>query len=415
MLRRDRQPSRCAERARRRCSLERLRGGGADERRAARASAAPRRRARARATSRSCAQHDARQAARLPRQRRERAEAARGDRRDRRLLRDATTPTSTAASTSSRERATRRYDEARGEGAALPRRAPTRARSSSSATRPRRSTWSRWSCGRAPRCGAGDEVLSPRMEHHSNIVPWQLLCEETGARLRVAPIDDARRAAARRVRGAALRAHAPRRGHARLERARHRATRSREIVALAHARGRPGAGRRRPGGAAHARRRARARLRLLRLLGPQALRARPASACSTAARELLEAMPPWQGGGDMIALGHASRRRPTPSCPQRFEAGTPDIAGAIGLGAAIDYVDGARPRSASPRTSASCSPTATRAARARSPGSRIVGTAPREGRRALLRARRRPPPRRRHDPRPARASRSAPATTARSR
>ena len=64
----------------------------------------------------------------------------------------------------------------------------------------------------------------------------------------------------------------------------------------------------------------------------------PASACSTARRELLEAMPPYQGGGDMIESVTFEKTH-VRGLPNKFEAGTPDIAGAVGLGAAIDYVD----------------------------------------------------------------------------
>ena len=152
-----------------------------------------------------------------------------------------------------------------------------------------------------------------------------------------------------------------------------RASRWRSSRALAHARRRPRAGGRRAGGAAHARRRARARLRLLRLLRPQALRPDRASACLYGRRELLEAMPPWQGGGDMIAEvrfekttyadaapalrgGHARhRRRDRPRRGDRLP-------------------DGPRPRAHRARTSASCSPTA-RERLAEIPGLRIVGTA----------------------------------------
>ena len=61
--------------------------------------------------------------------------------------------------------------------------------------------------------------------------------------------------------------------------------------------------------------------------------------CLYGRRELLEAMPPWQGGGDMIAEVRFEKTS-FADPPQRFEAGTPDIAGAVGLGAAIDYVTG---------------------------------------------------------------------------
>ena len=112
----------------------------------------------------------------------------------------------------------------------------------------------------------------------------------------------------------------------------------RELVAHgAHAR-RSRAGGRRPGGAAPAGGRAGAGLRLLRLLGPQGLRPTGIGVLYGRAA-LLERMPPWQGGGDMIATSPSSRP-PTTPLPARFEAGTPTIAEVIGLGAALDYVDG---------------------------------------------------------------------------
>ena len=67
----------------------------------------------------------------------------------------------------------------------------------------------------------GDEIVISAMEHHSNIVPWQMVCRERGAVLRVVPIERRRRAAARRVREAARPAHPAGRDRARLQRARH--------------------------------------------------------------------------------------------------------------------------------------------------------------------------------------------------
>ena len=130
-----------------------------------------------------------------------------------------------------------------------------------------RYTWAR------EHVGAGDVVLITEMEHHSNIVPWQLLCEEQGAQLEYLRVDGqgrldldgARRAARRRPRAA-------RRGHACLQRARHDQPGRRDRRARAR-RGRAGAGRRRAGGAADARRRAGDRRRLLRLHRPQDARA----------------------------------------------------------------------------------------------------------------------------------------------
>ena len=89
--------------------------------------------------------------------------------------------------------------------------------------------------------------------------------------------------------------------------------------------------------------------------------------------ELLEAMPPYQGGGDMIR-SVTFEKTTYNALPYKFEAGTPNIAGGIGLGAALDYVSGDRPRPASPRTSTTCSPTRRERSR-RSTGLRIIGTA----------------------------------------
>ena len=97
-------------------------------------------------------------------------------------------------------------------------------------------------------------------------------------------------------------------------------------------------------------------------------------------------MPPWQGGGNMIAdvtfEETVTRRRPT-----RFEAGTGNIADAVGLGAALDYVDRHRHAETSPRYEHELLEYATDAL-GRVPGLRLIGTARREGRRAVVRARR---------------------------
>ena len=217
-----------------------------------------------------------------------------------RLLRGPTTRTSTAACTSSprsrRAATTRRARKV----ARLPRRAPTRARSSSRATRPRRSTSSRGAgrgstSGRATRCCHRDRA--PR-EHRAVAARS---CEERGARL--ARRADRRRGelAARRARDALLAAHEARRLHARLERARHRRSRSREIAALAHARGRrvlvdgAQAVPRMPVDVRDA------RLRLLRLLRPQALRPDRRRRASTARARAPRGDAAVAGGGDMIA------------------------------------------------------------------------------------------------------------------
>jgi cysteine desulfurase/selenocysteine lyase len=209
-----------------------------------------------------------------------------------------------------------------------------------------------WSFGRS-RIGAGDEVVITALEHHSNIVPWQLLCEERGARLKVAPIDD---------RGdVILDAYAALLGpRTRLAAVTHVSNALgtvnplAEMVALARERGVPvlvdGA-------------QAAPHLALdvqalgcdfyafsgHKLFGPTG------AGVLYGRRELLAAMPPWQGGGDMIrSVSFAKTEYADP--PARFEAGTPDIASVIGLGAAIDYLAGSTAGRSSP-TSTTWSPT----------------------------------------------------------
>jgi cysteine desulfurase/selenocysteine lyase len=190
------------------------------------------------------------------------------------------------------------------------------------------------SWGRA-NLGPGDEILVSGLEHHSNIVPWQMLCAEKGARLVVAPIDDAG--------DVPLAAVAERLG----ERTR--------LVAVAHASNALGT----VLPVAEIARLAHERGALVLLDGAQAAPHLPldvrALGCDFytfsghklygptgigvlwGRRELLEAMPPWQGGGDMIR-SVSFERTTYNDLPWRFEAGTPDIAGAVGLGAAIDFV-----------------------------------------------------------------------------
>jgi cysteine desulfurase/selenocysteine lyase len=189
--------------------------------------------------------------------------------------------------------------------------------------------------GRA-RIGAGDEVVLSEMEHHSNIVPWQMLCEETGARLRVIPITDA----------GELRLDEYERllnGRTRLVAVTHVSNALGtinpvgEIVRLAHDRGVPvlidGAQ-----AVAHMP----VDVRALgcdfyafsghKVLGPTGIGVLYGRAA------LLEEMPPYQGGGDMIS-SVTFERTTYNALPHKFEAGTPNIAGAAGLAAAIEYLD----------------------------------------------------------------------------
>ncbi len=183
----------------------------------------------------------------------------------------------------------------------------------------------------------GDEILITAMEHHSNIVPWQLVCRQTGARLRVAPID---------THGELILEELAKRigPRTRLVSVVHMSNALgtlnpvKEIVALAHARGIP-----------------------VLLDGAQAVPHLPVDVQALdcdfyafsghklygptgigalyARHELLEAMPPWQGGGEMIrtvTFEETTYNDP----PFKFEAGTPAIAEAVGLAAAIDYLEG---------------------------------------------------------------------------
>jgi len=186
-----------------------------------------------------------------------------------------------------------------------------------------------------PHVGAGDEVLITTLEHHSNIVPWQMLCEERGARLRVAPINDRGELILEEM--AAL--IGPRTrivAIAHVSNALGTILPVRRIVETAHARGVPvfvdGAQ-----AAPHVP----VDVRALdcdfyafsghKAYGPSGIGALYAKAAH------LSDMPPYQGGGDMI-LSVTFEKTVYNEIPYKFEAGTPNIAGAIGLGAAIDYL-----------------------------------------------------------------------------
>ena len=183
----------------------------------------------------------------------------------------------------------------------------------------------------------GDEVLITHMQHHSNIVPWQMLCEEKGATLRVAPIDE---------RGALLvdefeKLLGPRTkivALAHVSNALGTVNPVGELVELAHDHGAPVLV-----DGAQAVPHQRVDVQELgcdfyafsghKLFGPSGVGALWGRA------ELLEAMPPYQGGGEMI-LSVSFDKTTYAEIPHKFEAGTPDIAGVVGLGAAIAYVTG---------------------------------------------------------------------------
>jgi cysteine desulfurase/selenocysteine lyase len=187
----------------------------------------------------------------------------------------------------------------------------------------------------AGRFEPGDEILITEMEHHSNIVPWQLACERTGAVLQVAPIDDSgelileefERLLGPRTKLVAL---------THLSNALGTINPVRRVIELAHARGIPvlvdGAQ-----AVAHLKVDVQAldcdfyAFSAHKLYGPTGV------GVLYGKRALLEAMPPYQGGGDMIRQV-TFRKTTYNDLPYKFEAGTPNIAGVIALGEAIDYV-----------------------------------------------------------------------------
>nr|WP_279426721.1 cysteine desulfurase [Anaeromyxobacter sp. SG22] len=233
------------------------------------------------------------------------------------------------------ERATRRHDEARKRvarfiGAADPREVIF-VRGTTEAVNLVAQTFGR------TRVGAGDEVLVTELEHHSNIVPWQMLCQEKGARLRVVPVTDAGDLdldALEALLGPRTRLLAV----TQVSNALGTVNPLREIIARAKAKGVPvlvdGAQ-----GAPHLAFDADASGADFYAFSGHKLYGPTGIGVLWGRREHLEAMPPWQGGGDMI-LSVTFEKTIYNALPYKFEAGTPDIAGAIGLAAAIEYVEG---------------------------------------------------------------------------
>lgn len=183
---------------------------------------------------------------------------------------------------------------------------------------------------------AGDDIVITHLEHHANIVPWQMLCEQTGASLKVIPMTPSGEldlAAARGIVGPRTRLLAF--GH--VSNALGTIHPVAELVALAKSVGAltliDGAQ-----GVPHMR----VDLQALgcdfyafsghKLFGPTGI------GVLWGREALLRAMPPWQGGGDMI-LAVSFEKSTYNDLPWKFEAGTPHIAGAVGLGAAIDYLE----------------------------------------------------------------------------
>jgi len=183
----------------------------------------------------------------------------------------------------------------------------------------------------------GDEILITALEHHSNIVPWQMLCAEKGAKLRVAPVNDAGELIIEeleRMLNPRVKLVACNHGSNALG----TINPIKRIVTAAHANGSlvlvDGAQ-----GVPHLR------------VDVQDLGADfyafsghkvygPTGVGVLYGREaLLDAMPPWQGGGDMI-LSVSYEKTTYNALPYKFEAGTPNIEGVVGLAAALEYVDG---------------------------------------------------------------------------
>jgi len=181
----------------------------------------------------------------------------------------------------------------------------------------------------------GDEVLVSELEHHSNIVPWQLVCRETGAELKVLPIDDD--------------------GSLALEYLPELLTERTKLVAVGHVSNALGT-------INPVRRIVEAAQAVGAITVVDGAQAAPHLAIDVQAlgcdfyaisghkmygptgigalwgrRELLEAMPPWQGGGDMIASVSFTETTFN-ELPYKFEAGTPNITGAVGFGAAVDFL-----------------------------------------------------------------------------
>ena len=186
------------------------------------------------------------------------------------------------------------------------------------------------------RLGPGDEILITWMEHHANIVPWQMLCQRTGAMLKVAPID--------------------RRGELDLEAFRALLSSRTKLVAFTQVSNALGTvlpikdmiAAARAAGAltlvdgAQAVAHQRVDVQALncdfyafsshKLYGPTGI------GVLWARESVLRDMPPWQGGGDMILTVSFSGTTYN-EAPYRFEAGTPNMSGAVGLAAAIDYLE----------------------------------------------------------------------------
>jgi len=184
--------------------------------------------------------------------------------------------------------------------------------------------------------GKDDEIIVSHLEHHANIVPWQLLCKQTGAKLRVIPVDDSGQIILSEF-SKLLNSRTRLVSVTQVSNALGTVTPIQEIIALAH----------------------RAGARVL-VDGAQGISHMPVNVQQLDAdfyvfsghkivgptgigavygkQELLDQLPPWQGGGNMIADVTFEHTQYQPA-PSRFEAGTGNIADAVGLGAALEYIE----------------------------------------------------------------------------
>ena len=181
-----------------------------------------------------------------------------------------------------------------------------------------------------------DEIIVSEMEHHCNIIPWQMLCAEKGARLRVIPINDDGELLMDEY-AALLNERTKFVGICHMSNALGTINPVKEVVRLAHAQGVPVLV-----DAAQSAYHIPIDVQELdadflvfsghKLYGPTGI------GVLYGKRSFLEAMPPWQGGGDMIETVSFMEGTTYNEIPYKFEAGTPHIEGAIGLGVAIDYL-----------------------------------------------------------------------------
>ena len=188
-----------------------------------------------------------------------------------------------------------------------------------------------------PRVGPGDEILITHMEHHSNIVPWQMLCEQTGASLKVVPINQ-RGELELDVLETMLSERVKLLGIVHISNALGTVNPVEEVVRMAKRYDIPVLV-----DGAKAMPHQQVDVQALdcdfyclsghKMYGPTGIGA------LWAREEILEDMPPWQGGGEMITKV-TFEETVYNELPAKFEAGTPNIAGGVGLGAAVEYLTG---------------------------------------------------------------------------